>query len=116
MKYGLPANFDENSLPDAILEKMHADGTAWAYEVAEAVAMQTKYLGLVTFHIDVGAILAWYESVLQWPADVVEGVRRWRARCPPIGTVVETPPAVSKLVSDFHVAIIRSTTAYRAYR
>lgn len=116
MKYGLPANFDGNSLPGSILEKMHQDGTVWAYEVAEAVALQTKYLGLITFHIDVVAILTWYESVLQWPADVVESVRRWRARCPPIGTVVETPPAVSKLVSDYHVSILRSTATYRACR
>jgi hypothetical protein len=104
-RYGLPASFDENSLPDSIMDQMRSEGTSWAYEIAESVAMHAKFLGLITFHISVHDILNWFEPILQWTDADVAAVRKWRETVPPIGTHVDTPAPVHALVDAYHAAI-----------
>lgn len=113
-KYRLPAGFDENALPDSIMDQMREDGTAWAYELAESVAMHSKFLGLIKVHIDVKAILTWHESILQWPEDAVGDAQRWRQRIPPVGAAFDVPLLVRKLVHDFHVAFGSGVRGWRA--
>ncbi len=111
-RYGLPASFDENSLPDSIMDQMRSDGTSWAYELAESVAMHAKFLGLITFHISVHDMLNWFEPILQWTEADVAAVRRWRETAPPIGAHVDTPAPVRALVDAYHAAIVSARSRH----
>lgn len=111
-RYGLPASFDENSLPDSIWEQMCSEGTSWAYALAESVAMHAKFLGLITFHISVHDMLNWFEPILQWTEADVAAVRRWRETAPPIGTHVDTPAPVRALVDAYHAAIFAARSKH----
>jgi hypothetical protein len=101
-------NITEDKLvSDATLARFRANGTAWAYELAEAVVLQCRYFGLTNgMQLPMGIAAAWYNEILTWSESVAADVRSWRERCPRPGTKVQTPEAVEALLKQAHKLLV----------
>ncbi len=93
-------NIAEDSIvAEAVLARFRANGTAWAYELAEAVVLQCRYFGLTNgSRLPMGIAAAWYNEILTWSENVVAEVAAWRERCPRPGAKVQTPEAIEALL------------------
>ncbi len=102
--------FEDSIVPEATLARFRVEGTAWAYELAEAVVLNCRTYGLFNFHIPMGFARAWQTAILRWPENVVAEVRAWRETAPPPNVKVQTPQAVVALVEQAKAYILGTST------
>ncbi len=102
--------FEDSIVPEATLARFREEGTAWAYELAEAVVLNCRTYGLFNFHIPMGFARAWQIAILRWPENVVAEVRKWRETSPPPSVKVQTPQAVMVLVEQATAYILGTPT------
>ena len=93
---------DDALVADATLARFRADGTAWAYELAERIVLHCRFLELfdARMHLPMGVAAAWYSIIRMWDDATVAEVDAWRERCPPRSTTPTTPAAVVILLDQ----------------
>lgn len=103
--------FEDAIVSEKMLDRFRADGTAWAYHLAESVVLNCRTHGLFGFHIPMGFARAWQIAILRWPEDVVAEVKKWRETSFPPNVKVPAPQAVMALVEEATAYILGMTTA-----